>query len=147
AEHLPIEDEWADVVHARFAYFFGPESDQGLTEVARVLAPGGVFIAIDNSWTGGDFAGLLRSATGGNASVDPDATDRWWSERGAVRHELHGGWVARSGEELARILRIEFPDEIVNRFVADRRSSFISYRFALYEWRKPQPVANSGENG
>ncbi len=72
------------------AYFFGPGSEVGFEEVSRVLAPGGVFIAIDNSWTGGDFARLLRSATRGNASVDPAATDQWWDDRGAVRHDVLG---------------------------------------------------------
>lgn len=41
AEHLPLPAASADVVHARFAYFFPPGTDAGLTEVLRVLRPGG----------------------------------------------------------------------------------------------------------
>ena len=84
AEHLPIGDHSAGVVHARFAYFFGPGAEVGLDEVARILAPGGTFLAIDNSWSGGDFARLLRASTVGNATIDPDETQEWWAEQGHI---------------------------------------------------------------
>jgi SAM-dependent methyltransferase len=40
AEHLPLPDRSADVVHARFAYFLTPGGDAGLAEVLRVLRAG-----------------------------------------------------------------------------------------------------------
>lgn len=135
AEHLPIDDRTVDIVHARFAYFFGPWADPGLEEVARVLAPGGVLLAVDNSWSGGDFARLLRAGDEGDAMPDPSDIDQWWAERGAQRHEVHGGWKASSKEELERILRIEFPDDVVDDFMAGHTSPSLSYRFAIYEWR------------
>lgn len=132
AEHLPLPDASVDVAHARFAYFFGPGAEKGLAEVRRVLAPGGTFVAIDNSWAGGDFADLLRDAVGGNASMDPDATGRWWAAQGAHRVEVEAGWQAKSPEELERILRIEFPGPTVDRFVARHRAAHLSYRIALF---------------
>ena len=135
AEHLPIGDHTAGIVHARFAYFFGPGAEVGLDEVARILAPGGTFLAIDNSWSGGDFARLLRASTVGNATIDPDETQDWWAERGARRHEIEGGWRAKSPSELERVLRIEFPSEVVSDFIQDHQSSSLSYQFAVYEWR------------
>lgn len=135
AEHLPLDDRSIDVAHARFAYFFGPGSERGLDEVARTLSPSGVLLVIDNSWWGGDFARLLRSSNVGNAEIDPEVTDRWWDERGARRHEVHGGWVARSRDELDRILRIEFPATVVDHFMADHDAASLTYRFAVYEWR------------
>lgn len=135
AEHLPLADHEVDVAHARFAYFFGAGSERGLDEVARVLRRDGVLLAVDNSWSGGDFARLLRASDVGNAEIDPDATDRWWEERGAVRHEVEGGWVARSRQELDRILRIEFPSDVVDRFMAVHDGAGLTYRFAVYEWR------------
>ena len=135
AEHLPVADGTAHVVHARFAYFFGPWADPGLAEVARVLAPGGVFLAVDNSWSGGDFARLLHAEDDGDAPLDPNDTDRWWADRGARRHEVHGGWQASSTQELERILRIEFTDRVVDDFMATHTSPSLSYRFAVYEWR------------
>jgi len=142
AEHLPIADGCVDIVHARFAYFFGEGAEAGLHQVARILAPGGVFIAIDNSWSGGGFARLLRAATDGNAAIDPDATDRWWSAHGATRHEVEGGWEASSPEELAQMLRIEFADDVVDRFLTDHGGSSLTYRFALFRW-SPTSYAGS----
>lgn len=135
AEHLPVADRSVDVAHARFAYFFGPGGEAGLAEVARALAPDGVFLAVDNAWSGGDFARLLRAATTGNARIDPAATTRWWTERGAIRHEVAGGWVAGSRDELASILAIEFPQEIVDDFMTGHDGASITYRYAVYEWR------------
>lgn len=136
AEHLPVPDGSIDVAHARFAYFFGPGAERGLAEVARVLRPSGVFLAVDNSWRGGQFAELLRDATTGNAAMDPDATDAWWASQGAIRHEVVGGWAAASPEELASILRIEFPAAPVDRFLASHPGvSSLSYHFAVFEWR------------
>jgi len=138
AAHLPIGDHIADVVHARFAYFFGSGSEAGLDEVSRILAPGGTFLAIDNSWSGGDFAQLLRTSTVGNATIDPDETRQWWADRGARRHEVVGAWSAKSNDELERILRIEFPVDVVSDFMQDHHRSTLSYRFAVYEWRSAE---------
>lgn len=132
AEHLPLDDASIDVAHARFAYFFGAGAEAGLAEVRRVLAPGGVFVAMDNDWSGGDFADLLRDAVGGNASHDPTAIAAWWAQQGAERHVAEAGWSARSPTELERILRIEFPADTVDRFVARHTAASLSYRVALY---------------
>lgn len=138
AEHLPIDDGTADLVHARFAYFFGAGAEAGLDEVARILVPEGTFLAIDNSWSGGDFARLLRASSTGNATIDPDETREWWVQRGARRHDIDGGWRARSRSELERILRIEFPGEVVDDFMRHHHSSSLSYQFAVYEWTRAE---------
>ncbi len=135
AEHLPVADGTAHIVHARFAYFFGPWADPGLREVARVLTPDGVLLAVDNSSSGGDFARLLQAEDDGDPPLDPSDTDRWWADRGARRHEVVGGWQASSTQELERILRIEFSDRVVDDFMAGHTSPSLSYQFAVYEWR------------
>lgn len=133
AEHLPMADATMDLVHARFAYFFGPGADAGLDEVRRVLRPGGTFIAVDNDWGWGEFSELLQLATTGNAAIDPGETDAWWRERGAERVDVRAGWHASSSEELEAILRLEFPDEVVDEFLAGRKpSERLSYGVALF---------------
>ena len=62
AEHIPLEDQSVDVVHARFAYFFPPGCDAGLAEVMRVLRPGGTLVVIGNDLRAGEFAELLHAA-------------------------------------------------------------------------------------
>ena len=142
AEHPGLGDRRFDVVHARFAYFFGAGAEAGLAAVRRLLAPGGVFVAVDNSWSGGDFAELLRDATTGNASHDPDAIARWWAAQGAERVEVEAGWAARSPDELEEILRIEFPSDVVDRFVARHPGrSALTYRMLLYVVRSPASAA------
>lgn len=133
AEHLPVDDASIDVVHARFAYFFGEGAEAGLGEVRRVLRPGGVFAAVDNDWGWGDFATILRLATTGNATIDPDRTDAWWMAQGAARSNVRAGWHARSPDELERILRLEFPGDVIDRFLADRTpDARLSYGVAIF---------------
>ncbi|MGF1667253.1 MAG: class I SAM-dependent methyltransferase [Acidimicrobiia bacterium] len=132
AEHLPLPDASVDVAHARFAYFFGPGAEQGLAEVRRVLAPGGVFVTVDNSWRSGEFAELLVDSSEGNGAIDPTVTDTWWADNDAERVEVDAGWAAGSTDELRRILRIEFPSDTVDRFERRHARADLTYAMALF---------------
>ena len=133
AEHLPVEDASVDVAHARFAYFFGGGAEPGLAEVLRVLAPGGVFVAIDNDWSWGEFADLLRMARTGKAALGPVAVRRWWAGQGAERVDVRAGWNAESPEQLERLLRLEFADGVVDRFLRRRSpTSSLTYGISLF---------------
>lgn len=133
AEHLPVADASVDIVHARFAYFFGRGAEAGLAEVRRVMRPGGTFIAVDNDWGWGEFSQLLQLGASGNAAIDPGETDAWWRAHGAERVDVQAGWEARSSKELEAILRLEFADDVVDRFLVDRTpSNRLSYGIALF---------------
>jgi ubiquinone/menaquinone biosynthesis C-methylase UbiE len=138
AEHVPLDDASVDVVHARFAYFFGPGAERGLTEVMRVLAPGGSFIAIDNDHDDGEFADVLRSAATGFSTRDQQQVERWWAGHGARQLKVRSQWRFTSHDDLANVLRNEFRDGGADTWLAehpDRRH--ISYGFCLYVVARP----------
>lgn len=133
AEHLPLPDASVDVIHARFAYFFGPGSEAGLAEALRVLRPGGTLVVIDNDYGHGEFADILRTASEGNAAFDPVAIDRWWRDHGAQRLDVLSSWRFDSRADLEAVLRNEFRDGAVNAWLRahpDRAS--LSYSYAVF---------------
>ncbi len=95
AEHTGLPDRSADVVHARFAYFFPPGTDAGLTEVLRVLRPGGTLVMVDNDYRWGEFAGLLAAASSRPTREVAADVDEWWRARGATRHEVRSELAVR----------------------------------------------------
>ncbi|MHB8449663.1 MAG: methyltransferase domain-containing protein [Mycobacteriales bacterium] len=138
AEHLPLADRSVDVVHARFAYFFGPGADAGLVEVRRVLAPGGALIAIDNDPNRGEFAELLHAASGAFARRDPATVEGWWRQRGADRIDVMAQWCFRSRDDLEAVLRNEFRDGAAETWLARHPTrTAISYGYTLYVVRAP----------
>ena len=60
AQALPLPDASVDVVHARWAYFFGPGCEPGLAELDRVVRRGGTAFVIDNDPTRSTFGGWFR---------------------------------------------------------------------------------------
>jgi ubiquinone/menaquinone biosynthesis C-methylase UbiE len=134
AEHLPLGDASADVVHARFAYFWAPHCAAGLAEVRRVLKPGGALVVVDNDHRAGEFAGLLRAAAeaGQGYGDNADVTDAWWADRGATRTEVMSRWQFRTREDFEAVLRLEFP-EVAGRWLADHPGATgLSYGYVLF---------------
>jgi SAM-dependent methyltransferase len=133
AEHLPLPDASVDVVHARFAYFFGPGSDAGLAEVLRVLRPGGSLIVIDNDYGHGEFADILRSATASNAALDPAAISDWWLDHGAMRRDVLSPWRFDSRADLEAVLRNEFRDGAAESWLCSHPDrTFLTYGYAVF---------------
>ena len=135
AEHIPLPDASADVVHARFAYFWPPRCGPGLAEVLRVLRPGGALVVVDNDHRNGEFAGLLRQAAPvaqGTAGV----TDAWWARRGADRTEVLSQWRFGSRADLDAVLRLEFPHDIADAWLATHpRALGMTYGYVLFTVR------------
>jgi SAM-dependent methyltransferase len=138
AEHIPLGDESVDVVHARFAYFFRPGCDPGLAEVMRVLRPGGTLVFVGNDLQAGEFAGLLRAATGMLVQGGGDEADAWWAARGADRTTVLSSWRFTSRADFEAVLRMEFPEPIANRWLAAHpHAAGLSYSYALSAVDKP----------
>jgi SAM-dependent methyltransferase len=138
AEHIPLPDRSVDVVHARFAYFFGPGCDAGLAEVMRVLRPGGTLAVIGNDLRSGEFAELVRSAAGALVAAGGEQADAWWAARGADRTEVRSSWRFTSRTDFEAVLRMEFPLPVADRWLAARPGALgLSYSYALFALDKP----------
>ena len=133
AERIPLPDGSADVVHARFAYFFPPGAEAGLAEVLRVLRPGGHLVAVDNDYRWGEFARLL-AASAARPPLDTAATvDAWWRERGARRYEVRSELRFASRADLAAVLHIELPDAVAADWLRKNpAATSLSYGYVLF---------------
>lgn len=138
AEHIPLEEQSVDVVHARFAYFFPPGCDAGLAEVMRVLRPGGTLIVIGNDLWAGEFAELLRAAEGLLLSAGGAETDAWWAARGADRTTVRSSWRFTSRTDFEAVLRMEFPLKIADPWLAAHPGALgLSCSYTLFAVDKP----------
>jgi SAM-dependent methyltransferase len=132
AEHIPLPSRSADVVHARFAYFYPPRCAAGLAEVQRVLKPGGTLVVVDNDQRAGEFADLLRAA-GGTGQGQADVTDAWWAARGASRTEVMSRWQFTSRADFEAVLRLEFPGGAADAWLAGHPDVLgLSYGYVLF---------------
>lgn len=131
AQALPLPDASIDVVHVRWAYFFGPGCEPGLAELERVVRRGGVAFIIDNDATRSTFGGWFRR---GLPSYDPAAVERFWTRRGFSREPLMIRWAFESREDLAAVLRIEFPEDLTATFLREHEGLDVDYAVNLW-WR------------
>lgn len=136
AEHIPLDDSFIDVVHARFAYFFpSPSNDctAGLSEVLRVLRPGGSLVVIDNDQGNGEFADLLRAGNTAEHQGPGDFILQWWQEQGATTRKVMSSWTFDSPEDLAKVVAMEFPDDAAETWLdAHAQQTKLSYGYLLH---------------
>jgi len=132
AQSLPVPDASVDVVHARWAYFFGPGSEPGLRELDRVVRRGGTAFVIDNDATRSTFGRWFRR---GFPEVDPVAVERFWSRQGWRRRPIDMGWSFASREDLEAVVRIELPPEAAEEALASHTGTEVDYAVNLW-WRE-----------
>lgn len=132
AQALPLPDASVDVVHARWAYFFGPGCEPGLRELARVVGRGGVAFVIDNDASASTFGGWFRRAL---PSYDPVAIERFWSVQGWRREPLTVRWDFATRADFEAVVRIEFTPELAGQILAEYPGHGVDYAVNLL-WRR-----------
>lgn len=131
AESIPLPDASTDLVHARWAYFFGPGCEPGLRELDRVVRRGGTAFVIDNDATRSTFGGWFRR---GYPSVDPDAVERFWSTRGWTRVPVDMGWRFTTRADLESVVRIELAPALAEEVLAAHTGLEVDYAVNVW-WR------------
>jgi ubiquinone/menaquinone biosynthesis C-methylase UbiE len=129
AQEVPLPDASVDVVHARWAYFFGPGSEPGLAELDRVVRRGGTAFVIDNDATRSTFGAWFRR---GYPQVDPNAVERFWAGRGWTRTSLDLDWRFESRADLEAVVRIEFAPEVADAVLAEHEGTTVDYAVNLW---------------
>ena len=131
AQALPLPDASVDVVHARWAYFFGPGCEPGLAELDRVVRRGGTAYVIDNDPTRSTFGSWFRR---GFPDVDPVAVERFWSTRGWSRIPVDMRWSFTSRADLESVVRIEFAAAVADAVLAEHQGTEVDYAVNVW-WR------------
>jgi SAM-dependent methyltransferase len=132
AQQIPLGPATVDVAQARWAYFFGPGSEPGLRELARVVRRGGTAFVIDNDPTRSTFGGWFRRSYPG---VDPTAVERFWSSNGWTRTPLDIRWRFVERDELESVVRIELTPEVAAEALAEHEGLEVDYAVNLW-WRR-----------
>jgi SAM-dependent methyltransferase len=128
AQELPIPDDSIDVVHARWAYFFGAGCEPGLAELERVVAPGGTAFVIDNDATRSTFGQWFRRAW---PDYDAEAVQRFWRRQGWSVQRVDMRWEFSSRGDFEAVVRIEFPPQLAQTLLAEHAGTAVDYAVNL----------------
>ena len=129
AQQIPLPDASVDVAHVRWAYFFGPGSEPGLRELARVVRRGGTALVVDNDGTRSTFG---RWFSMGYPKIDPAAVERFWARHGWTRTPILTRMAFGSEADLEAVVRIEFDRETADRIMAEQPGSEVEYAVNLW---------------
>ncbi len=132
AEALPLADSSVDLMHARWAYFFGGGCEPGLAEAARVLRPGGVLAVVDNDATRSTFGAWFRAAY---PAYDPRGVQRFWDRQGFTTELLTIEWTFDSRADLEAVVAIELPPGPAEQCLTAHEGLTVDYAVAL-RWKR-----------
>ena len=129
AQQLPVPDSSVDVMHARWAYFFGPGCEPGLAELDRVMRRGGTAFVIDNDAGRSTFGRWFAEAY---PMIKAPEIERFWTSRGWQRTQLDMGWRFESRADFEAVVRIEFKPADADRIIASHQGSEVDYAINLW---------------
>lgn len=134
AEDIPLEDDCVDVAYATWSYFFGPGSEPGLDEVARVVRPGGVLVIVQNY--GHDELSRFWAASESECGTWPP----WFVEQGFSYEVVDTIWRFRTQDEALTVLEFLW-GEPARRYVLDHNKMQFGYKVTIYHRRIPDDIA------
>ncbi|MDF5759302.1 class I SAM-dependent methyltransferase [Spongiactinospora sp. TRM90649] len=124
AQSLPLPDASVDVAVARWAYFFGPGCEPGLTELRRVVRRGGVAFVIDLDASRGAFGRWFSRST---PTYSLRTVEDFWARHGWRRQPLDLRMVFERRADLEAVLRIEFTPEVADLAISEAPGLEIAY--------------------
>jgi len=130
AEQTMLADHSVDVVHARFAYFWGPGCEAGIKELERIITPGGSACIIDNDLEEGTFAHWLKQLPS-NYQRNPDTLHAFWTSHGFTEHTVRSCWQFEQRQDLEDVVRLEFADA-ADQIIASHSGTTVDYSFKIY---------------
>ncbi len=130
AQEVPLADHSVDVVHARWAYFFGPGCEPGLAELDRVVRRGGTALVIDNDGSRSTFGTWFRR--GYPHLPGPAEIERFWAMRGWTRTPVDMGWRFGSRADLEAVVRIELKPEVAEQVLSHHVGLEVDYAVNLW---------------
>jgi SAM-dependent methyltransferase len=131
AQQVPLPTGSVDVAHARWAYFFGPGCEPGLSELERVVRRAGTAFVVDNDASRSTWGRWFRR---GYPSVDPGRVERFWSAHGWHREPLDVEWRFRTRAELEAVVRIELDPALAAALLAEHEGTVVDYAVNLW-WK------------
>lgn len=129
AQRLPVEDSAVDLVHARWAYFFGPGCEPGLAELDRVLRRGGTAFIIDNDASRSTFGRWFRRA---RPTYEPRVIENFFSSRGWQRQSVDMGWRFANRADFESVVQIEFTPQLAAQIVEEHEGTEVDYAVNLW---------------
>lgn len=131
AQRIPLPDLSVDVAHARWAYFFGPGCEPGLSELRRLVRRGGAAFVIDNDATRSTFGAWFRRLL---PAYDPAATERFWARQGWQRRSLDIRWQFPTRRDLEAVTAMELGPRLAEQVLAEHPGTGVDYAVNLF-WR------------
>lgn len=131
AEQILLPDSSIDIVHARFAYFFGSKNEPGLVELARVLRPGGTAFIIDNDLRNGLFAQWLQRHPN-FSHVSADGVEDFWHTHGFHLQRIQSEWRFQNRADLEAVVKLEFGNELGSQLLNEHKQLEVEYHYCLY---------------